>query len=205
MATTVSTKNMLESALNYLARGWSVIPVTEKEPLIEWKQYQDRRPSEEELEAWFSEYPNASVAVVTGKISGLVVLDIDPRHGGHETLKVMLATHGALPPMTESVTGSGGLTLSFKHPGIAICNDTGRRLSSGLDVWGDGRYVVIPPSIHKTGKRYEWRVSTRRVRSGGDAGVAPHALAGPHSAFATDTYTGRWAAGRRGGAEYDLD
>src|SRR5215510_14994901 len=72
----------------------------------------------------------------------LVVLDIDPRHGGHETLKVMVATHGAFPPTIESVTGGGGQHLFFKHPGIAICNDTGRRLGSGLDVWGDGRYVV---------------------------------------------------------------
>ena len=75
-----------QSALAYLARGWSVIPLRpgEKRPLVRWEQYQKRPPSADELSGWFTAWPKANVGIVTGSVSGLVVLDIDPAHGGVE-------------------------------------------------------------------------------------------------------------------------
>ncbi|MEW5862595.1 MAG: bifunctional DNA primase/polymerase [Pseudomonadota bacterium] len=76
------------AARAYLARGWSVIAVEPrgKRPLIAWRELQSRLPQAGEVEAWFAERPDANVGVVTGAVSNLVVLDVDARHGGEESL-----------------------------------------------------------------------------------------------------------------------
>ena len=64
--------------------GWSIIPIKTKTklPLVSWKEFQTRRPTEEEIKTWWLQYPDAGIAVVTGKISNLIIVDIDPLHGG---------------------------------------------------------------------------------------------------------------------------
>lgn len=148
-----------EAALRYLSYGWSVVPFRprEKRPLVRWQTYQTKRPSVDQVKAWFREHPDANVGVVTGAISDLVVLDVDPQHGGDESLAELEQRHGALPHTVESLTGGGGRHLYFRHPGGHILNRVG--LSPGVDLRGDGGVVVAPPSVHPSGRCYCWEVS----------------------------------------------
>jgi hypothetical protein len=83
----------------------------------------------------------------------LVVLDIDLPNGP-ASLARLEAEHTALPPTCEQRTGSGGRQLLFAHPGQPVGNRT--RVEPGIDVRGDGGYIVVPPSTHASGARYRW-------------------------------------------------
>lgn len=146
-----------QAALEYLGRGWSVIPIREraKRPAVAWKDYQTERASEEEIRGWFRRYPKRNVGIVTGALSGLVVLDIDPRHGGKESLRKLERVHGRLPRTVESITGGGGRHVYFAHPGGEVRNRT--NIESGIDLRGDGGCIVAPPSVHPSGKPYRWK------------------------------------------------
>jgi len=88
-------------------------------------------------------------------VSGLVVIDIDPAHGGLDSICRLHAEH-ALPDGLRVRTGSGGWHLYFAHPGFDVGNSAGTVLGAGVDVRGDGGYVIAPPSRHVTGGTYEW-------------------------------------------------
>lgn len=147
----------LQTALDYLNRHWSVIPVAarDKRPIVPWLEFQRRRASEDEVTNWYRRWPEANVGIVTGVVSGLVVLDIDSRHGGDASLDALLKEHGSLPRTVEAVTGSGGRHIYFAHPGCLIRNKVGMR--PGIDVRGDGGCIVAPPSVHPCGASYFWR------------------------------------------------
>ncbi|MGD8477951.1 MAG: bifunctional DNA primase/polymerase [Burkholderiales bacterium] len=153
----VRATDCLTATLAYLARRWSVIPVEPrgKRPVIPWLEFQQRCADEREARRWFETRSNANLAIVTGTISGLIVLDIDVAHHGHESLKALEQEHGALPRTVEAVTGSGGRHFYFAHPGARVRNRAGLR--QGIDVRGDGGCVVAPPSMHRSGKRYVWK------------------------------------------------
>jgi hypothetical protein len=146
----------LKAALDYGRLGWSYIPIEPrgKRPLIPWEIHQHRHADAPQANEWFQRWPDANIAVVTGAISGLVVLDLDPRHGADDSLARLVQMHGPLPETAEVLTGNGGRHLYFAHPG-AILHDRGR-LAPGIDLHGDGGYVVAPPSVHQSGKRYTW-------------------------------------------------
>lgn len=150
------TSEAEQAALGYIARGWSVIIVEPrgKRPLVRWEEFQRRRPDESELRSWLGRRPDANLAVVTGAVSGLVVLDVDPRHGGIASLARWERQHGALPHTIEAQTGGGGRHLYFAHPGGQLRNRVG--LAPGLDLRGDGGLVVAPPSLHPSGGCYRW-------------------------------------------------
>jgi len=100
------------------------------------------------IAAMLSAHPAGLLAIRTGTVSDLLVVDIDPRNGGrlNPALMVPTATVG---------TGGGGWHLHYAHPG----GTTGAKLSGcpGVDLKGDGGYVVAPPSIHPgTGRPYRW-------------------------------------------------
>lgn len=145
-----------QSALNYLRRGWSVIPIRahDKRPAIRWLEFQHRHATDDEVRAWFQRWPNGNVGLVTGVISGLVVLDIDPKHEGEASLEALIHQHGPLPHTVEARTGGGGRHLYFLHPGGLVRNKVG--LAPGMDLRGDGGCVVAPPSIHASGQAYAW-------------------------------------------------
>ncbi len=145
-----------QAAMDYLSRGWSVIPVQEraKRPAIAWKAFQTECVSEETLHEWFRRSPNYNVAIVTGKLSGIVVLDVDPKHGGNKSLRELEHEHGALPRTVQSVTGGGGRHYYFAHPGGEVRNRAG--ILPGIDLRGDGGCIVAPPSVHPSGRRYRW-------------------------------------------------
>ena len=106
------------------------------------------------IRRWWSSWPAANVAIRTGQASGLVVLDVDPDHGGDESLAQVIEQHGPLPPGRTIQTGGGGRHLYFRHPGGVVRNDAGRKLGAGIDIRDDGGYVLAPPSRHVSGGRY---------------------------------------------------
>lgn len=146
----------LKAALDYGRLGWSVIPVEPrgKRPLLRWQVYQYRRAGVPEIAEWFQRWPDANIAVVTGIVSGVVVLDLDPRHGAAASLERLDREQGPLPDTVEASAGGGGRHLYFAHPGDIIRNRVG--LLPGIDLRGDGGYVVAPPSIHGSGEPYRW-------------------------------------------------
>ncbi len=146
----------LAAALQFARYHWSVIPMraSDKRPLIKWLKYQRRSATENEINEWYQQWASANVGIVTGAISGLVVLDIDPRHGGEQSLAQWEKVYESLPLTLEVRTGGGGRHVYFKHPGDVIHNRVG--IAPGIDLRGDGGCVVAPPSIHSSGKAYTW-------------------------------------------------
>ena len=146
----------LDWARRYVERGWSTIPVRpgSKRPLVAWQRYQTRPSTDAEVARWFGMWPTANVGIVTGGVSGLAVLDVDPGHGGTDSLQALEARHGALPRTLEARTGGGGRHVYFRFPGLSVGNRAG--LAAGLDLRAEGGYIVAPPSVHPSGGHYEW-------------------------------------------------
>jgi len=135
---------MLSAALKYLSKGASVIPVgADKKPAILWKEYQTRLPTEEEVKKWWTDYPNANVGIVTGKISNVIVVDVEK---GGDISRF---------PETDTIqTGGGGWHLYYNYTPY----ENKARIFPLTDIRGDGGYVVAPPSIHKSGETYKMLV-----------------------------------------------
>ena len=141
-------------ARQYADLGWTVVPLRAgtKAPDIIWKRYQEVKPTDEELQDWFG-LQDRGLGIITGRPSGIVVLDCDPGHGGSASL----ASVGLQGDKATVRTGGGGCHFYFQYPPTVrgIRNFTGRL--PGLDLRGDGGFVVAPPSVHPTtGERYKW-------------------------------------------------
>jgi KaiC/GvpD/RAD55 family RecA-like ATPase len=152
----------LEYARGYAGLGWQSFPCMprDKKPMVKWA---DLATTEDNmLCGWYDNDYAANIGIACGKRSGIVVLDVDAGHDGFETLGILLERHGALPNTPVVRTGSGGEHIYFKHPGIDIRNSAGK-LGKGLDIRGDGGYVVAPPSIHPNGNKYEWSIKPSAV------------------------------------------
>lgn len=115
----------------------------------------DATQDRDEVTRWTRTWAVWNLGLVTGSASGVLVLDIDPRHGGTESLARLCATHGELPATLLVNTGGGGQHYYFRMPDAAIRNSVGR-LGEGLDIRGEGGYVVCPPSSHISGGVYSW-------------------------------------------------
>lgn len=115
----------------------------------------------EVIKHWFSVAPSANLGVVTDK---LVVIDVDPRHGGDESLAAIEREHGELPPTWRALTGGGGEHIIFSAPeGVEILSFGAESmpdppLGRGIDVRAHGGYIVAPPSRHISGRSYAWSV-----------------------------------------------
>lgn len=97
--------------------------------------------------------PGGLLAQRTGRPSDRVVIDVDPGNGGN--VLDLIRQHD-VPRTACKLSGSGGHHLEYRHPGVHLPNSAGR-LGQGIDVRGDGGYVVVPPSIHpRTGRPYLW-------------------------------------------------
>lgn len=145
----------IDYAKFYSSQGWDAFPClpNDKKPMVKWADVATRE--ENMLIGWFDTTPNANIGIACGARSGIVVLDVDTDHDGYESLRLLQEQHGKLPETPVSKTGTGGEHIFFKHPGIEIHNSAGK-LGQGLDIRGDGGYVVAPPSRHPNGKYYEW-------------------------------------------------
>lgn len=143
----------LRCALLYRKQGFSIIPLKkDKKPYFPWTEYQTRVATEKEIRDWFEEYPDANIGIITGEVSGIVVIDVDASHGGMNTIQGL-----QMPDTPVVLTGGGGLHFYCKHPGDKkISNFQAREDLPGVDLRGDGGYVVAPPSTHQSGRDYAW-------------------------------------------------
>ena len=168
--------DILAAALEHLAAGRSVIAVCApvvggdgclmsgknhgascpgpgKTPLMPWKRFQTERATEDEVRGWFRRWPRMNIGMATGAVSGTIVLDADSPSAVNDALA---AGEGELTsaPMVRT---SKGAHWYIAHPGEPVRNFARKR--PGLDFRGDGGYVLIPPSLHKSGTRYEWHAT----------------------------------------------
>lgn len=145
---------MIDYVSEYIDSGWSILPVKpdEKRPYMSnWLQYNRTRATKEMAENWFNNLAGAGVGVVTGKISNMVVLDVESwcKTSIEELLK-------KYPTQMISKTGSGGYHLFYQYPtGVSkVSNRVG--IFEGADLRADGGFIVLPPTMHQSGNRYEW-------------------------------------------------
>jgi hypothetical protein len=142
-----ATASVAQAALAYAGRGWPVFPCEGKRPLTAHGLL-DATIARSTIERWWTRiWPDANVAIVTGRPSGLVVLDVDGE-AGEDSLHALRAS-GSVAPTVEALTPHGR-HLYFAHPGTEVRNSAGK-LGPGLDVRGDGGYVIAPPS-----RSHEW-------------------------------------------------
>lgn len=166
-----NNNQLLEAALSFAAKGWRVIPLhtfadgmctcesktctsPAKHPLT-YSGVHDATTDEATIERWWTEADIANVGIATG--NGLLVLDIDAKHSGLESLAQLEGEHGSLPATPTVSTGGGGRHYYFQLPnGMTVGNRAG--LADGIDIRGDNGYVVAPPSLHASGSRYQWTI-----------------------------------------------
>ncbi len=150
---------ILDAALSYAALGWWVHPLRPKSKLPQLTDWPHQATTDlATIRGWCEKWPTANIGILTGAPSGLMVLDVDPRHGGDDALRELEAQHGALPGTIEALTPSGGRHVYFECPqGVTIRNSAGI-LGHGLDIRGAGGYVAVPPSSLGPGQDYAWEV-----------------------------------------------
>ena len=154
---------MIDVALSYLDLGWSIIPLKPHDKVphfallpkdeagkATWAPFQENPPARDQVAEWWTRAPEANVGIVTGEVSGIIVQDLDGPEG------LSTAHRNGIPVTPTSRTGHG-LHLIYRHPGHEVPNSS-KRLP-GVDVRGDGGYIVAPPSVHPSGAVYQWQVT----------------------------------------------
>jgi hypothetical protein len=168
--------SMLEAALWWAAQGMPVFPVFE---MVEGKcacgptdacvqaETAGKHPriarnlilatvEEKQIREWWARWPNANIGIATGNdLPGggyLLVVDVDPRHDGDMNLALLEQKHGTLPETARNVTGGGGQHIFLRSGGRV--KSRSNSLGPGVDVKCMGGYVLAPPSIHASGRRY---------------------------------------------------
>jgi hypothetical protein len=166
--------SLLATALGYAARGWAVFPCYAavhgrctcgnsactdqgKHPRTE-NGCRDATTDPAQIRRYWMRWPHANIGIATGKASNLVVLDNDPRHGGDEGLALLQQQHGVFPLTIEAISGGGGGHLYFTAPADATIPNSVSKLAPGVDVRGEGGYIIAPPSVHRSGNTYEWEL-----------------------------------------------
>lgn len=165
-----SQKTRLDHALEYACQGYKILPLhfpthkqkcscgkkncssVGKHPLTR-NGLKDASNEESKINEWWSNYPTANLGILTGSVSGFVVLDIDKDHGGYESLKTLQESYETIPTTRQTESGGGGLHIYF------ACTKTLKNrvgILPGIDFRGDGGYIIAPPSTHITGKKYLW-------------------------------------------------
>lgn len=165
----------LKFARRAAGRGWRIIPLhwpdeagvcscgdsacssVGKHPLItDWLR--QATVDTKTIGKWWAQWPNANIGVVTGKASRIVVLDIDNRHHGVSSLRALEKQNGLLPEGPQVITG-GGLHRYFAYPRFLVKNKV--NLLPGVDLRGNGGFVVAPGSLHKSGRTYLFKFGTK--------------------------------------------
>ena len=154
--------SMYDAAIEYAKKGFAVFPLKyrDKVPLTR-NGCKDATTDAAQIKAWWQKYPNANIGLATGSVSQnvfVIDLDIDEDRGidGYHSLEDWQREHGDFPETWTAITGRGGYHMYFRGDG-KIKNRVG--IIDGVDIRGNGGYVVAPPSIHKNGNRYEWEYS----------------------------------------------
>jgi hypothetical protein len=147
---------LIGTALALLGRGWSAVPQRPgaKKPLVRWKPFQERRPTEEEWTGWSKKWPDAGLALILGPVGGVLVVDVD----GPEAHAALTARLGGEPQAPKALSGSGE---PYRYHLFFRCPDVPTKAKQtpwhpNLEFRGKGGIVVIPPSLHESGNRYAW-------------------------------------------------
>lgn len=169
--------DLMQVALDYAARGWSVVPLHSPSgipalPCTCRKRHcdspgkhprtknglKDASRDPDQVRRWWTSYPQAGVAIVTGKASGgLCAIDCDDNKSGIENFRDLASQNGDLPDTPISITGGGGQHVLFIS--TRPVQNSVSKLAPGVDVRGEGGYIVAPPSLHISGRRYQWELS----------------------------------------------
>ena len=167
------TNEILEMALKYAEIGIPIIPLhgikedgactckkgstcssKGKHPIFNgWQEL--ATTNQGVIKKWWSKYPHANIGIPAGEKSGWLVLDVDTKYQGYESLEVLEMLYEDLPATVTAITGSGGKHMIFKYPkGVHIPNKVS--FKQGLDTRSDGGLIVATPSLHMSGNRYRW-------------------------------------------------
>ena len=130
-----------DAALMYHEAGMQVIPIDcdNKVPLVKWKQYQTQEQEYEEVDYWWTEWPNADVGIITGELSGIVAVDCD------NEAAIQAVADAGIHSTVQSNT-KRGKHLIFSHPDHRVKNQANWRGMDKVDVRGDGGYIKVWPS-----------------------------------------------------------
>lgn len=142
-------------ALAYGAMGLAVHPIKAgaKTPLVaKWQKVASSDP--ENIGRWWTRWPDASIAIHAGK-SGLIVIDVDPRNGGLESLSLLKDKLGEAW-LSHYRVESGGGGLHFYYSALGGRDLRGLNLGRGIDLIHGSKYVIAPPSVHPSGGVYRW-------------------------------------------------
>lgn len=148
-----SPATALEWGMFYVARGWSVVPVRrgEKLPAIPWAKYQSLPANSMIVRAWLDSESFMGLGLVQGRHVGTMVLDFDGE-AGMATLADLEAR--GLPVSPRQFTPRGGVHVVLRHPGPHV--PTRKNVLPGMDVRGDGGFIVAAPSLGANGRPYAW-------------------------------------------------
>ena len=172
-----TNNRLLNAALNYAKAGYYVFPLQNivnennfvrcscrdwtnckrqgKHPRT-WHGLSDASTDLETIKNWWSKWPNANVGLITGKKSGIFVVDIDINKGGEYSLDDLQDSYGELSSTLTAITGSGGRHLIFNYPSDVKLKNSVSLIAPGLDIKSDNGYIVAAPSSHISGGRYQW-------------------------------------------------
>ena len=165
---------MVDHCLRYAAQGWHVFPLHSpdnggcscgrsdchspaKHPRTP-NGLRDATTNSEQIREWWQRWPDANIGIVTGQVSGIVVVDVDAGKGGLDSWAEIQDINGRVDTLT-SLTGGGGIHLIFQAPAVPLKNTAGE-IALGIDTRAEGGYIVAPASLHVSGRRYEWEGST---------------------------------------------
>lgn len=153
---------LLDAALKYTRYGWHVFPIVPKgkRPLTP-HGFKDASAAESAVRQWWARWPGANIGIATGA-SGLVVVDLDGKEGIAAWALGKANNPGMNDDTLTSLTGGGGIHLIFLAPESTIIGNSASKLAPHIDIRGMGGYIIAPPSVHPSGKKYQWDMQCHR-------------------------------------------
>jgi hypothetical protein len=150
---------LLRTALALAQRGLAIFPVRprDKRPATA-NGCKDATTDAAQIEHWWRTNSELNIGIATGAPSGVFVVDVDG-HSAEAALYKLEAEHGALPASVEAITARGR-HIYFRMPADSNIGNSAGKIADGVDVRGNGGYVLAPPSMHPSGRRYYWSVDS---------------------------------------------
>lgn len=193
-----------DAAQAYARAQLPVFPLRtrEKVPLLKGG-FHAATTDEQQISVWWQRWPDANIGIPTGATSGWIALDVDPRHGGWASFKALrsLAAHVQVDLLATCCqrSGGGGIHLLFAFCEALVKpvkHARGLRGYAGIDLKGHGGYLVVAPSYHPSGVRYQWLRSTPLAPF--PEVLLPFALPYPSTSLPIQETPGRaWSQGKR--------
>ena len=156
---------MHKAALGYIRRGLAIFPCQPggKEP-VTTNGCTGATLDRDVIDHWWTTRPDLNIGLATG--DKIFVVDIDADKGGEVSFAKLEKKHGPLPQTIEVITGAGR-HLWFRAPARRVIrNSVGKKssaLGEGVDIRGAGGYIIVPPSVHPTGRKYEFSVDSADI------------------------------------------